>query len=128
TFQTINIDGNWNANAWAQQSFKIRPLKTNLSVGLNGNYSVNNTLLNNIKNRSTNLSGGPNLSLNHYSDTGLVFHFSVSVNYNTNRNTVSTGIRSNLFSMQQRLDLSYQFSRGLTIGTESNWQYRQKMD
>lgn len=128
TFQTINIDGNWNANAWAHQSFKIRPLKTNLSLGLSGNYSVNNTLLNNIKNRSTNLSGGPNLSLNHYRDTGLVFDYSVSVNYNANRNTVNTGVKTNLFSMQQRLDLSYQFRTGLTIGTESNWQYRQKMD
>lgn len=128
TFQTINIDGNWNASAWGHQSFKIRPLKTNLSLGLNGNYSVNNTLLNNIKNRSTNLSGGPNLSLNHYSDTGLVFNFSVSVNYNANRNTVNTGVRTNLFSMQQRLDLSYEFGSGLTIGAETHWQYRQKMD
>ena len=128
TFQTINIDGNWNANAWAHQSFKIRPLNTNLSLGLNGNYSVNNTLLNNIKNRSTNLSGGHNLRLNSYSDTGLVFNFSVSVNYNANRNTVNTGVRTNLYSMYQRLDLSYQFGSGLTIGAETNWQYRQKMD
>lgn len=130
TFQTINIDGNWNANAWAHQSFKIRPLKTNLSLGLSGNYSVNNTLLNNIKNRSTNLSGGPNLSLSHYgdSDTGLVVDFNISVNYNANRNTVNTGVKTNLFSMQQRLDLSYQFRSGLSIGAENNWQYRQKMD
>lgn len=128
TFQAINIDGNWNASAWGHQSFKIRPLKTNLLLGLSGNYSVNNTLLNNIKNRSTNLSGGPNLGLDYYNDTGLVFDFNVSVNYNTNRNTVNTGVKTNLFSMQQRLDLSYQFGSGFTIGAETNWQYRQKMD
>lgn len=128
TFQTINIDGNWNAGVWGHQSFKIRPLKTNLSLGVNGNYSANNTLLNNIKNRSTNLSGGPSLGLNHYSDTGLVFDYNVSVNYNANRNSVNTGVKTNLFSMEQRLELSYQFRTGLTIGCDNNWQYRQKMD
>ncbi len=128
TFQAINIDGNWNASVWGHQSFKIRPLKTNLSLGLNGNYSVNNTLLNNIKNRSTNLSGGPNLGLNYYNDTGLVFDFNVSVNYNANRNSVNTGVKTNLFSVQQNLDLSYQFGSGFAIGAETNWQYRQKMD
>jgi len=128
TFQAINIDGNWNAGFWGYQSFKIRPLKTNISVGLSGNYNVNNTLLNNIRNRSENISAGPNLGLDYYSDTGWVFDFNVSANYNANRNTVNTGARTNLISMQQRLDLSYQFRTGLVIGLENNWRYRQKMD
>lgn len=128
TFQTINIDGNWNAGVWGHQSFKIRPLKTNLSLGLSGNYSANNTLLNNIKNRSTNLSGGPSLGLNYYNDTGLVFSYNASLNYNANRNSVNTAVKTNLISMQQRLELSYQFRSGLTIGCENSWQYRQKMD
>ncbi|HTO14748.1 MAG TPA: outer membrane beta-barrel protein [Edaphocola sp.] len=128
TFQTVNLNGNWNANLWSNYSFKIKKLKSNLNIGANGSYIENNTLLNNVLNMSKNFSIGPNIGVDRWSDTGLTFNVSYSPNYNINQNSVNTQVKNNLFSSDLSLKFSYRFPFGLEAGMSNRWQNREKMD
>ncbi|HRP90200.1 MAG TPA: TonB-dependent receptor [Edaphocola sp.] len=128
TYQTVNLDGNWNANLWSNYSFKVKPLKASLNLGLNGNYNETNTLLNQTLNKSNNFSIGPNIGLQKWVDTGFAYEISFNPNYNINKNSVNSQVKTNLFSYGLNVDLSYKFSFGLEAGIENKWQYREKMD
>lgn len=128
TYQTINVDGNWRGSLYGNYSFKVKPIKTRLSLGANTSYSVTNNMLNGQMNTSTNYSIGPSLRANYYNDTGLSFSYNISPGYRSNVNTVNSNIKTNYFTARQEADVSYEFASGLMMGLEANWNYRQKMD
>ncbi len=128
TYQTINVDGNWNGHFYVNYSFKVKPIKTRISLGGGGNFSVMNNLLNGQLNQSTNYSITPSLRANYYSDTGLSFSYSFSPGYRSNKNSVNNSIKTNFLTARQNANLSYRFGMGLELGISADWNYRQKMD
>lgn len=128
TFQTININGNWDLNGWMGYGFKIKPLDTRVSLNLGGGYANRNSYLNNVLNSSKNLNLNIGMDLHYYQDTGLNVSYNLRPNYNLNETSVNINAKNRFWMTTQDLDLSYRFGSGLEIGTRINWLLRERMD
>lgn len=128
TFRTINIDGNLNTYGYYGYSFKVKPLKTNISIDANYNISKNNNILNYVKTKTTNYSYGVRLRANYNKDTTIDFSYSINPTYNTNTSDQNSNVKTNFYSIRQNADMSYLLPNGIIIGTDIDWYIREKMD
>jgi hypothetical protein len=128
TYQSINLDGNMNGGFWMGYWTNIKFLKAHGGIGANGNISRNHSMINGLKNRSNNLSFGPNLNLSYYKDTLLSINYQVSSMYNRNNSSIRPEIITDYWSLNQNFSGSINLPLNFEMGTQIDWFIRQKMD
>jgi hypothetical protein len=128
TYQTININGNWNINGYLGYGMKIKPIDTRISLNLGGFYGNNNTILNNLKNNSKNININLGLNANYHRDTGISIAYEIKPAFNINQTSVYTNAENRYWMLTQDFTISYKFGTGLAMGTTTNWMLREKMD
>lgn len=87
----INLNGQWNISASTSYSFKLNPLKLNISTSLNYNYSRTPSINDNIKNFSNEHRGAFNLNINSNISEDIDFNVSSNTNYTHTTNTAMDG-------------------------------------
>lgn len=87
----INLNGQWNISASTSYSFKVNPLKINITTSLNYNYSRTPSINDNIKNLSKEHQGSFNLNINSNISEDIDFNVSSSTSYTNTANTSMEG-------------------------------------
>jgi len=127
TYQYVNVNGNFNANAYANYSLKkignLHP-----SFGLNGNYSRINDFINGDANINSNTSIAPNLYLRYNQDTTFNVSYSLSPQYTDSRSSIRPDIKTNYWAFNQNFDGSVMLPFRFQLGTGIEWNIRQKLD
>ena len=128
TYQTINLNGNWNVGSWLGYSMQIKPIKTRLSLNGGINYNRNVGIMNNQLNKSDNFSLSPNLSLSYNKDSTLSIDYTLNPNYSYSRSSITPQAAVNFWRTNQDLDITYRLPWKIDLGFSGNWQLRQKVD
>ncbi len=126
TYQYINVDGNYNSWLYGGYGFKIKSL--DLQLNINGNLGTNhqNSIINNVKNESNNNRYSLGMSANKYKEKKWSFEFNPSMSYNTNTNSAGSVTSTNYWSFQMEASGNIQLPKKFEIGTDINWNIRQK--
>lgn len=124
-YRYINIDGNYNGWAYGGYGFKFK--KLNLRMDFNGNINTNhiNNFVNGLANTSNNNSYSIGIGLNYDKENKWNFYYRPSVSFNDNRSTINT-ISTNFWSVQNELNGSVQLPWKFEVGTDIDWNVRQK--
>jgi len=128
TYQTINLNGNWNTGVYGGYSTKIKPIKTRLGIGLNGNYNNSNSYLNSVLNTSRNTSVGLRLDLDYYKDSVIELSYNISPTYNISSSSVNALAVNKFLMTRQEFEAVYTFWKGIDLGFSFNWLLREKTD
>lgn len=124
-YRYINIDGNYNGWAYGGYGFKIK--KLNLHVNLNGNINTNHikNFVNGQANTSNNNSYSAGIGLNYDKENKWNIHYNPSVSFNDNRSTINTS-NTNFWTIQNELSGNVQLPYKFELGTDIDWNVRQK--
>lgn len=128
TYQTINLNGNWNVGSWMGYSMQIKPIKTRMSLNSGFNYYRTISILNNEYNKSDNFSVNPTLSLNYNKDSTLSIDYTINPSYNFRQSSINRNAGVGFWQTNQQLEMSYRFPHQFTVGFDFEWMLRQKID
>jgi Outer membrane protein beta-barrel family len=121
----INTNGNFSISFYAGSWFKIKKLKMDVGINPNFNYSKMINLINDKTNESKNLSTGFSLYLSKSKDKK--YDFSVSNNFNNNRNSTTQNDRIQKFNTYSLdADATVYYKKTWSITTNYNLFVRQK--
>jgi hypothetical protein len=127
TTQFVNVNGNYNVWAYAGYGKKLfGAVQSRLNGGIS--YGHTNNFINGIANVNNNLSLTPSLNLDYYKDTTFNISYSFSPAYNLNESSIRTGAATKYWTFGQRLDGSVNLPYKIVIGTEIDWDIRQRLD
>ncbi|CAL1517442.1 TonB-dependent receptor [Chitinophaga sp. MM2321] len=126
TTQSVNVDGNQNANVNLNMGWKIKKIDLRIGYNMYGQYYKNVSFVNSELNitQSTNTSGG--LYLYKSKEKKYEQYLNIQANYNTSQSSVQKQIRTNYwtYSIAHNLDLFLPWK--LQLHSEINYSIRQK--
>lgn len=126
TYQYINVDGNYNGWLWGGWGRSIRELDMRAGLNVNGNISKTNSFINDIKNTNDNKGISLGINLDYEKDSLCEIGLNFDVNYNSNFASVNKA-RTNYFTYSTNLDIRFELPKKFEIGTDINWDIRQKV-
>ena len=127
TFQSINVDGNFNGSGYFGYGRKLfKQLHTRL--GGHASFYRTNNFTNGISNTNDNISLSPNLHVYYYKDTTFNFSYSFNPRFTSNTSSIRKDIKTQYWTYQQELDASINLPLKITVGTTIDWNIRQRVD
>lgn len=126
TYQYINVDGNYNSWFWGGWGRNIRKLDMRAGLNTGGYLSRVNSFVNDVKNTNNNRNVRLGMNINYDKDSLCNISLNFDVNYNTNHASINN-VSTNYFTYSTRVDASFQLPKKFEIGTEINWDIRQKV-
>jgi hypothetical protein len=126
TTQYVNVNGNYSLWAYAGYRKKILGIQTGLDGGVN--FGHTNNFINGLPNVNNNLSLTPSLNIDYYKDTTFNISYRFSPAYNLNKSSIRTDIATKYWTFGQTLDGSVNLPYNFRIGTEIDWNIRQRLD
>lgn len=125
TYQYVNVDGNFNSNAYAGAGFRIPKYDLNLNVNFSFSQNRINNLINTLKNKNDNYSYSLTFGLQYSKEKKIDISFNPSVNYIDNSSTINTQ-NTAFWTTTQSLDVLYYLPLKFQIGTTATWNVRQR--
>jgi hypothetical protein len=126
TTQYVNVNGNYTASSYAGYSMKI--LGTQTRLGGSANFSHTNNFINGLTNVNNNLSLNPSLNIDYWKDTTFNLSYSFSPGYNLNTSSIRSDVQTKYWTFGQSFDGSVNLPYNFRLGTEINWDIRQRLD
>jgi hypothetical protein len=126
TTQYVNVNGNYSLWAYAGYRRKILGFQTGLDGGVN--FSHTNNFINGLPNVNNNLSLTPSLNIDYYKDTTFNISYRFSPSYNLSKSSIRTDVATKYWTFGQALDGSVNLPYNVRIGTEIDWNIRQRLD
>lgn len=125
-YQYVNVDGNYNGYVYAGMGKQIRKIDVRVGLNINANVSRQNTIINGVKNRSDNNSFTFGFDINKDEDKKYNIRYNPSVTFNSNTASVNN-TKTNFFTYNQELEVSVQLPFHFEVGTDVDWNIRQKV-
>lgn len=126
TTQFVNVNGNYSLWAYAGYRKKILGLQTGLDGG--ANFSHTNNFINGLPNVNNNLSLTPSLNIDYYKDTTVSISYRFSPAYNLNTSSIRTDVTTKYWTFGQSFEGSVNLPYNVRVGTEIDWNIRQRLD
>ncbi|HTN46301.1 MAG TPA: outer membrane beta-barrel family protein [Flavipsychrobacter sp.] len=126
TYRYQNVDGNY--NGWWYGGIGRNFRETNMRGGINtGGYATKmKSIINGFDNTSNSWNIRLGVDANYDKDSFCNVSLNFNVEYNTNKSTINQNV-NNYFTYSTRLDASFQLPKKFEIGTDINWDIRQKV-
>lgn len=125
-YQYINVNGNYTAQFWGgigQDFKKIKGLRGGVYVNAGINRTIN--YINGLKNQNTNNNYSVGLQASYDKEEKFNLSYSPSFGYYQNKATISTQL-SSYWTFNQELNASVELPYKMVVGTDINWENRQK--
>ncbi|MFT4063044.1 MAG: TonB-dependent receptor [Edaphocola sp.] len=126
TTNYVNVNGNYNGGGYADYGRKFGDVYASISGS--AAYSHTNNFTNGLANTNDNFSVTPRLNGSYEKDTTLSIRFSFSPSYNSNRSSIATSAKNKYWTFQQQLDATCRLPFKMEIGTDIDWNIRQRLD
>jgi hypothetical protein len=124
--QYVNVNGNYNLSTYAGYRREILGLQTGLDGGVS--FSHTNNFINGLPNVNNNLSLTPSLNIDYNKDTIFNINYRFSPAYNLSKSSIRTDVATKYWTFGQALDGSVNLPYNFRIGTEIDWNIRQRLD
>ena len=126
TTQFTNVNGNYNLGGYLGYGRKIADVYAGLSGNIN--FSHNNNFVNGLSNVNNQFSVAPSLYLRYEKDTTFELSYQFYPGYNRNTSSIRTDVKTQYWTYGQRLNGSINLPFRITVGTEINWDIRQRLN
>jgi hypothetical protein len=125
TTQYVNVNGNY--NVWGYMGYGKKILGVHAGLSGSVNYSHNNNFINGLPNVNNQFSVNPNLYLRYDKDTTIELSYQFYPAYNRNTSSIRTDVKTQYWTYGQRLNGSINLPYRITVGTDINWDIRQRL-
>ncbi|MEZ4960136.1 MAG: TonB-dependent receptor [Saprospiraceae bacterium] len=119
----VNLDGYRNVRSFITYGIPIKPIKSNLNIDVNYNYSRTPGLVNELANFSNSHTIGTGLTLSSNISDKIDFTLSARPSYNKATNSLQAASNSEYLSLNSRLGLNWQVLEGFVLRTDLANQY-----
>lgn len=126
TYQYVNVNGNYNGWGYGGWGRSIRKLDAHVGMNTNINFSNYNSYVNYIKNTNENRSISLGVNGSYNKDSLCEIELNFDVTYNNNYASINKA-QTNYFTYNTRVNISFELPKKFEIGTEVNWNIRQKV-
>jgi hypothetical protein len=125
-YQYVNVNGNYSGWAYGGYGWTIK--KLDLRVGFNGNINTSRyiTYVGDKKNINNNNGYSLSLNFNYDKEKKLNIMYRPSITYNSNNSSIAAA-STDYFSYNNTLEASFQLPWKLEIGTDIDWDVRQRI-
>lgn len=115
----VNLNGYMNANLYTNVTLAVKPLKTNMTVGLNYNYTRSPS----VENYQEYLSNSNALGLRLQTSTNIADIFDISLRYDPQMRltTSGSGRFDRYYSHNASLDFTLYLWKGFYLRAEGEW-------
>lgn len=131
-YQTVNVDGIYNANLYSDYGFKIPDTKWRLGFGPNFNLNRNVDFIRDaktqtaVKNRTDTRSYGIRISINQYVKDKYNFYISPNFSWNSSKASVNSSANAEYWQMNGWAEGNVTLPKKFELGSNVNFQARQK--
>lgn len=131
TYQTVNVNGHFNANVFADYNFKIPDTKWRLGFGPTLNYNryvdfVQNSESMQIEKNITNTTGyGVRLNVSQFVENKYNFHFGPNITMNHSKASVNSNANTDYWQIQGWANAEVTFLKTFEFRTDAEVQFRQ---
>lgn len=125
-YQYINMDGNYNFYSGGGYWLKLKKLDANLDFGFNFSGYHSNSMVNNNKSLTENLSPGARLSFSKQKEKKYNFSLSANFDYNFSTSTVQLQkVHNNYYTLSPELAFTVQLPGKFEINNSVDATFRQ---
>ena len=127
TYQAVNVNGNYNYYAGVSYSRQIKSMKLELSFNprFNGNRNIN--FVNGIENTTKSYTVSPGVRISKNIEKKLYLDLSYSPAFSHSESSINTSALTEYWTHRIGMDLNYTFLKGLSLNSDINANYRQKL-
>jgi hypothetical protein len=131
-YQTVNVDGIYNANLYSDYGFKIPDTKWRLGFGPNFNLNRNVDFIRDaktqttVKNRTDTRSYGVRMNISQYVKDKYNFYISSNFSWNTSEASVNSSANAEYWQMNGWAEGNVTLPKKFELGSNVNFQARQK--
>ena len=127
TYQAVNVNGNYNYYAGVSYSRQIKSMKLELSFNprFNGNRNIN--FVNGIENTTKSYTVSPGVRISKNIEKKLYLDLSYSPAFSHSESSINTAALTEYWTHRIGMDLNYTFLKGLSLNSDINANYRQKL-
>ncbi|HLL42891.1 MAG TPA: outer membrane beta-barrel family protein [Segetibacter sp.] len=134
TYRYVNLNGNYNGYSGGGYNFKVPKLDLTLSFGFNINVNrynnivstLNNNILNSIKNRTDNNSYGLTFQTYKSKEKKYDINYYGNVSYNSSKSTVNPNLKTNYYTHSHNLYFNVTLPKRFELNTNVEANFRQK--
>ncbi len=134
TYRYVNLNGNYNAYSGGGYNFKVQNLDLSFNFGFNISASrynnivstLNNNILNSLKNRTDNNSYGFNFGANKSKEKKYDINYYGNINYNSSTSSVNPNLKTNYYTHSHNLYLNITLPHKFELNTNVEANFRQK--
>lgn len=127
TYQTVNVDGNYNYYVGFSYSRKVSFLKAEFGFGPRISGNRNHNFVNGLANTTNSYNLGANFRINKYIEKKLDFYLGYNPKYNYSTSTINTSAKTNYWIHQIENYFSYKFTKGWNINSNIDINLREKL-
>jgi hypothetical protein len=124
--QTVNVEGNYNANMYMHYGLKIKKLNLYWSNSLNGNLSNNVNYINKLKNINTSQSLGYRASFYYDKDEKYSLNGYGSFNYTRSNTSLRPDVVTQFWIQSYGIDADWRIKKKWNLSGECNFNIRQQ--
>ena len=128
TMQYINANGNYNYYMGGGYYMKLKKLDANLNFSLNINGSRFYSFVNDIKNTTINNAPGFDMGIGKDKEKKYNIYFRYGFNYNFSKTIVNSTVKTNYWTMNPSISITYQLPKKLEVNTNVDMNLRQRTD
>jgi len=125
TYYTVNTNGNFNGNMFAEYNFKLPETKWRLGFGPTVNYNRSVDIVNTQKNVTNTTSYGARINVSQYVENKYNFHFGPSITMNKSKASVNTMGNADYWQIDGWASAEVTFLKTFEIRSDAEIQYRQ---
>jgi hypothetical protein len=127
-YQTVNVDGNYNASMWLYYNFKIKKPDLQVYMNFSPNKSRNKNFVNGKENTTNNsaLSGG--FGVSKYKEKKYNFDLSTDLSYNYSKSSINPDVVTKYWTIAPRFYSNFTLPKTIELSTDASYNWRQKTD
>jgi hypothetical protein len=126
SYQTVNVDGNYNLNFYSNYNFKIKDTKWRLGFGPTASYRQTADYINTVKNINKNRSAGIEINGGQYVPDKYNFNFGPNFSFVKSSSSVNSSANANYWQIEGWASGNFTLKKGFEVGTDVNIEARQK--
>ncbi len=126
TFQTVNANGIYSFNVFADYGFKVTKAKIRLGFGPTVNMYRNIDFVNGVKNITNTKGYGIRMNISKYVDNKYNFHIGPEISWNSSKASLNSDANANYWELKGWANAQINLPKKFEFSTNAGFEIRQK--
>ena len=127
-YQTVNVNGNYNVNAYIGYNFKWKKPELQVRFGMNPSFSKNKNFVNGLENVTTNRVIGFETWVYKFKEKKYFTQLSLNGSYTYSKSSIRPDVLTEYWTFSPSADMNVTLPKGFEVNTQVNYNWRQETD